>query len=392
LPCFFIGGGAGAAGAPPEPMRTILESLASREPRFIEGTARELEDLFGTRVPELPEVELAPEETDALFVDLHPGLSQALRDLIESIYRVLAEKGGDRDPSLDRRRAESPFRRFEEILEAVLTTIIERERRLGLLNLFWLAHSKHAAGLIQEVFSRPGVNISIKYQMHPLLQGAYRNTFARVWTRLKSQGGATLRRNLGVDFNPSLMDCIIDDQLPLTETSLARLNFATVLVENNKRFRLSFREFIEISTACRDRLREGLQRKESRLLEVVRRALPSIRPDQYDDERGATRILFNSRVVTYLLGDLGGLGSRLSGNPILKAELTVRRGWSELLMDYLDLLQAVKRSEAVAHRDRATGALRRGTLVPFPSRQRDPEAGPEDYGALRRPPRLHADI
>jgi class 3 adenylate cyclase len=334
-------------GRPPESMRTILEALASREPRFIEGSARELEELFGSRVPELPEVQLAPDESDALFVDLHPGLAQALRDLIEAIYRILAEKEGDRDASLVRRRMDNPFRRFEEILEAILTTIIERERRLGLLNLFWVAHSKHAAGLVQEVFSRSGVNISIKYQIHPLLQGAYRNAFDRVWTRFKSRGGITLRRNLGTDFNPSLIDCIIDDQLPLTETSLARLNFATVLVENNKRFRISFREFIEISTACRDRLREGLQRKESRLLEVVRRALPTLRPDLYDDERGATRILFNSRVVACLLGDLGGLGSRLLGNPILKAGLTARRGWSELLMDYLDLLQAVKRSEVV---------------------------------------------
>lgn len=325
----------------------ILETLANCEPRFIQGTARELEELFGSRGLELPEAQLAPEETDALLVDLHPGLSQGLRDLIESIYRILSERGGEKDPSLDRRRAESPFRRFEEILEAVLTTIIERERRLGLLNLFWLAHSKHAAGLIQEVFSRPGFKITIKYQMHPLLQGAYRNAFARVWTRFKSQGGATLRRNLGGNFNPSLIDCIIDDQLPLTETSLARLNFTTVLVENNKRFRISFREFIEIYTACRERLREGVQRKESRLLEIVRHALPSIRPDLYEDEHGATRILFNSRVVTYLLGDVGGLGSRLLANPILKTALTARRGWGDLLMDYLDLLQAVKRSEVV---------------------------------------------
>lgn len=328
-------------------MRTILENLASHEPRFIEGTARELEELFGSRVPELPEGQLAREEADALLVDLYPGLSQALRDLVESIYRALVEKEGGKDFALERGRAETPFRRFEEVLEAVLATIIQRERRLGLLNLFWLAHSKHAAALIQEVFARPGVKINIKYQMHPLLQGAYRNTLARVWTQFKSQGGSRLRRNLGADFNSSLIDCIIDDQLPLTETSLGRVNFATVLVENNKRFRIAFREFAEIYTACRERLREGLQRKEPRLLDVVRRALPSIRPDSYDEERGATRILFNSRVVTYLLGDLGGLGSRLLANPILKAEVTTRRGWSDLLLDYLDLLQAVKRSEVV---------------------------------------------
>jgi class 3 adenylate cyclase len=329
-------------------MRTILESLAGREPRFIEGTARELEELFGSRVPDLPEGQLAPEETDTLLVDLHPGLSQGLRDLIEFIYRTLAEReGAGADASLDRGGPHTPFRRFEEALEAVLATIIEQERRLGLLNLFWLAHSKHASALIQEIFSRPGIKISIKYQMHPLLQGAYRNAYSRVWARFTSQSRARLRRNLGAAFNPSLIDCMIDDQLPLTETSLSKVNFAAVLVENNKRFRISFREFKEIYGACRDRLREGIQRKETRLLEIIRRALPSIRPELYDDERGATRILFNGRVLTYLLGDLGGLGARILNSPILKAEVTARRGWSELLADYWDLLQAVKRSEVV---------------------------------------------
>jgi len=240
----------------------------------------------------------------------------------------------------------TPYSRFEEALNATITNILERERRLGLLNLFWLAHSKDAAGVIQEFFSQPGIKIHIKYQMHPLLQGSYRNTRNKAWTWFKSQKGDTLRYNLGSQFNPRLIECLIDDQLPLTEASMAHLNLSQVLVESNKRFRVSFREYKEIYAACRERLREGLQRKEVRLLELLRRAFPSIRPEQYDDEKAATKILFNTRVATYLLGDLGNLGVKLLGNPVLKAEVGSGRGWSELLADYLDLLQAVKRSEA----------------------------------------------
>ncbi|MEK6717865.1 MAG: adenylate/guanylate cyclase domain-containing protein [candidate division NC10 bacterium] len=330
-------------------MRTFFESRADLAPRFIEGTIQEMEELFGSPLPELPEGQLVPGQGDGLLVELHPALRNAFRELVDAAYRALAaprtKDAGLAGPG-SWGGAGSPASRFEEILDAILTNILERERRLGLLNLFWLAHSKDAAEVIQEFFSQPRIKIDIKYQMHHLLQGTYRNARSRLWARVRSQKGDKLRYNLGSSFNHRLIECIVDDQLPLTEVSLARLNFAQVLVEQNKRFRLSFREFKEIHAACRERLRDGLQRKDARLLELLRRNFPSIRPELYDDEKAATRILFNNRVLMYLLADFGGLGMKLLGNAILKAEATARKGWSELFMDYLDLLQAVKRSEA----------------------------------------------
>ncbi len=332
-------------------MRTFFESRTDLSPRYIEGTGPELEELFGSPVPELPEGQLVPEQGEALLGDLHPGLRTAFREMVEHAYRSLVAKrgkdAGTETPFAWSGGPETPYSRFEEALNAILTNILERERRLGLLNLFWLAHSRDAAEVIQEFFSQPGIKIDIKYQMHPLLQGSYRNTRNRAWTWFKGQKGDKLRYNLGSRFNPRLIECIIDDQLPLTEVSMARLNLAQVLVEPNKRFRLTFREFKEIYVACRERLREGLQRKEAKLLELLRRSFPSIRPELYDDEKAATKILFNTRVVTYLLGDLSGLGTKLLGNSILKAEIGPGRTWGELLADYTDVLQAVKRSEAV---------------------------------------------
>jgi class 3 adenylate cyclase len=346
-------------------MRTFFENRTDLEPRFIEGTVRELEELFGGRLPELPEGQLTPGQADPLLVDLHPGLRKGLRDLIEFIYRTLAAREvRDKDVAaavhFDRGGGGTPSAQFEEALVSVLTTILGRERRLGLLNLFWLAHSKDAAELIQEFFSQPGIKINLKYQMHPLLQGAYRSARSKAWMWGKSQKGDKLRYALGSGFNSALIDCITDDQLPLTETSLARLNLAQVLVETNKRFRLTFREFKEIYSACRERLREGLQRREPRLLELLRRHFPSIRPELYDDEKAATKILFNTRVLTYLLSDLAGLGARLLSHPILKAEVAAGRSWDELLADYQDVLQAVKRSEVVDLMRQGIAIVRQG--------------------------------
>ena len=65
------------------------------------------------------------------------------------------------------------------------------------MNLFWLAHSKSVAELLQEFFTQSGVKPDIKYQMHPFLQGAHRNAFERVWTRYKHRQGNVLAPELG---------------------------------------------------------------------------------------------------------------------------------------------------------------------------------------------------
>jgi len=362
-------------------MRRFFEKRTDLSPRYVEGTPWELEELFGTPLPELPEGHFNAEQGEAILVDLHPSVRSAFRELVESAYRTLTARrgkdtGGDASFWSSAGSGASPTH-FEDAFCALLISILERERRLGLFNLFWLAHSKDAADVIQEFFSQPGVKIDIKYQMYPLLQGSYRNTRNTVWATFKSQRRDKLRDNLGSRFNPRLMDCIIDDQLPLTEVSVARLNPAQVLVDQNRRFRLTFRAFKEIYGASRERLRDGLQRKELRLLDLLRRTLPSIRLELYDDEKSASKILFNTRVVTFLLGDVGEFGTRLLGNPVLKGEVGPGRRWSELVADYLDFLQAVKRSEVV-------DLIRQSIIIAGPSHSEGQSRQLFDEGRLYR--------
>ncbi|HTU02162.1 MAG TPA: hypothetical protein VMG58_10110, partial [Candidatus Sulfotelmatobacter sp.] len=193
-------------------MRRLIDAPPDGEPRFLEGTAHELEELFGGRLPELPGRE-RPRDI-GLVVDLAPALRKDLRDLLGAIIRSLDNRpgGADGPPA----GSGHVYARFEETLEELLITVLQRERRLGLLNLFWLAHSKDAAGLIQEVFSQPGI-APLKYRMHPLLRGAYRNAQGRAGARVRALPGQLIDRNLGREFNSSLIDAILDDQLPLTE-------------------------------------------------------------------------------------------------------------------------------------------------------------------------------
>ena len=328
-------------------MRRIFGPRSHLEPRFIASTLGEIEELFGSRVPDLPEGPLGPAAGETFLVDLYGPIRKSLRELVEHIYRGLSWSGGGEQAAFAAGKDAAAFDQFEQVLETVLDTIVEQERRLGLMNLFWLAHSKAVAEVLQEFFSQHGVKVDIKYQMHPFLSGVHRNALDRVWARFKHRKGNTLRQNLGADFSTALIDCIIDDQLPLTETSLTRLNFQQILVDNNKRFRLNFSEFREIHGAFRDRLREVLRRKDPRAMDLFRRWLPDLRPETYEDERSTVRLLFNVHVVTYLLAEFAGAWAGGFRSPVTRMEQAGDRKWGELVLDYIDVLQAVKRSEAV---------------------------------------------
>jgi class 3 adenylate cyclase len=312
-------------------MRRLLERRTHWEPRFLEGTVRELEELFGGRLPELPGRGLD------FLVDLHPGLRKSLRDLLEAVLPGLTARAAEGlPPGADETRG-----RFEEALEGLLVAVIERERRLGFFNLFWLAHSRDVVELLGDVLGRPGLPPGLKYRIHPLLQGPYRAALTRVLSRLRARPDHFLQRALGAEFNTSLIDTIIDDQLPLVEPAIEKLSVSQVLAEGNRRFRLSLAEFREVMAVARERLREARERREPRLMDVLRRTLPGLRVEQLEDERLLSRVLFSSRVLTVLLPGSGGperAPSRRGGKS---------RSWAETVADYLDFTQAVKRTEVV---------------------------------------------
>jgi hypothetical protein len=136
-------------------MRTFFESRTDLSSRYIEGTVAEIEELFGSPVPELPEGHHTTDEGETLVVDLYPGLRNAFRAMLEHSYRTLAEKRGKDDATEGAFAWDggpgTPYSRFEEMLHGILANLLERERRLGLLNLFWLAHARDAAEVVSNV-------------------------------------------------------------------------------------------------------------------------------------------------------------------------------------------------------------------------------------------------
>lgn len=324
--------------------------------RFIEGSTQEFQELFGFPLPTFPESPKSAGDEPAFLVQLHPGLQSAFLNFLNATARSVMETTGK-----TREFQQAEWAYFQLLLQ-ITTNAVENERRSGLLNLFWVAHSKEIAATVGEYFDRGVIPVHIKYQIHPLLRGFYRLVHRSMWQDFSSKAPQTLEYNLGVSFNHRLIESLFEDQLPLTQMDLPREHLEGVLVPENRRFRLSREEYSQIRTILRDRIRHGLDRQEPPLLDLLKVHLPSLDPSVYRDEATQTKMVFHPTIATYLFMDYDHTLGRLAGSATLKAGRDRRGGWHYLLHDYLDLIQAIRRFE-VTHRLRSDIALMPPGLV-----------------------------
>ncbi|MFQ5656295.1 MAG: hypothetical protein ACE5G5_02000, partial [Candidatus Methylomirabilales bacterium] len=250
----------------------------AQPPRIIEGGPEEMQDLFGFPLPALPEGPGPTGDQQVFLVQLHPRLQQAFLTFLDGTARSLTEGVGER-----REFKEAEWSYFQLLLK-INTNIIENERRSGLLNLFWLAHSKEIAATIEEYFGREGIPANVKYKMHPLVRGFYRLLQRLTWAHFAKTAPQTLEYNLGIPFNMRLIDCLFEDQLPLTEVDFVPARLEHVLVPENRRFRINREEYKELRAVLRDRIRQGVARQERTLTDLIKTHFPRLDASAYDQE------------------------------------------------------------------------------------------------------------
>lgn len=318
--------------------------------RFIEGRVEEVEELFGSRLPILPEGEARPGRKGVFLVELHIKLKTLAKEFTHYLYNSLTERKSAETVHIGDTLAPShPYAKYLILLTDILSNTIENERRIGLLNLFWLGHSKEVSQVINEYYGQKEIKTYVKYQMHPLFRDLYRNAMDRALRRFETSQPEKLRYNLGKDFNFRLIESIIDDQLPLTELGTSTINLSNILIEQNRRFRISFREFKEIFSICHERLRKGIMEKDGSLLGRLKKHLPTIfhEHEKYWDEKAMVKAIFNTHVLNYLLLDYEEVGPKIFASPVLKGSWEKGKTWGEFLDGYMDLVQALKRTEVI---------------------------------------------
>ncbi|PYQ13969.1 MAG: hypothetical protein DMF80_13960 [Acidobacteria bacterium] len=320
-------------------------SLYLKDPatsRFVAGGLPEAELLLGSPLPPLPPPDR--EGGRSIFaVRFHPQLRTLLLRFLQGLLLQIEGTAppGVKD-TLPRDQAE-----YGEALDRLLQSVRAADRRLGLLNLCWLAITRDVAESLRELEAKSPSVKKAKYSLHPLMSSFYKraNQSARRVVDRNSPGrGAFLA---GARENTALVDALLDDGFAFTELSISDVDFNLFLAAN-KRYRLSADVFFEMySILVREterRLREG----DRGLLARMARHLPDLPKEQWQTPAGAVKIMMNSHVLPYLLGDAWTTGSKLMASARIKAE-TERRKPAEIVDAFLDLVSGVKRFEILAH-------------------------------------------
>ncbi|HUL76093.1 MAG TPA: adenylate/guanylate cyclase domain-containing protein [Vicinamibacteria bacterium] len=315
----------------------MSNSLFLKDPqtaRYLAGGLAEAEELFGAPLPDLP----APERDDgrdAYLVHVHSRLRMLQQRFLETqLGQIGALTLSPGDPARD-------YAEYEQALVRVVRSVRQVDRRQGLLNVFWLAHSRNAAEHLRGLEMRSQSLRKSKQSLFPLLQSFYRR-IDQDCRRPRDGEGA-----IAWGENSSLVLSVIDDGFAFTETSADEIDLTPFLAAN-KRYRIPAEAFFEIQQIlvreAERRLREG----DRGLLARVARHLPLLPREHYLKPGSLLRIVLSGPVQTYLLGDPWATGSRLLASPPVKAEAERRRG-PEILDAFLDLSVSLRRFEIVSH-------------------------------------------
>ena len=315
--------------------------------RFVCGGLAEAEALFGGRLPvlPLPEVEAGRE---VFYVTFPPQFRTLLARYLQSLLR---EIGADIPGAVRADAAAREQPEFQAAIDRMLRSVRSTDRRHGLVNLFWLAHTRDVAECLAEIERKVPAVRKIKYSLHPLLSSFYRRLDQSVRRSLEQAEPGRLEFMTGIRENTSLVDALLDDGFAFTEPSIADFDFNHFLAAN-KRYRLPADVFFEIySVLFRDtekRLRDG----DRGLLARVGRHMPLLPKEQLQTQPGVVKVMMNTQVLGYLLGDLWGTSAKLLASDKIRAEAEKRRT-AEIMEAFGDVLAGVKRFEIIAHlRDR----------------------------------------
>ena len=312
---------------------------------FLLGTPDESAGLFGTPAPKIPPGDFDAAGTERIAVEISVRLREAFARWLGGAARGLlkghAIMPGPGSPEEDAERA------YLDVLQETLRKVAAADRRQGLANLFWLAHSREVSEQLYKHFSGPVAVSQVRYQVHPLLCGIMRRADegSRSAAGRPQQAIHDFRR--GETWNDSIVRAVIDDQLALTETDPRTFDPSLVLVPGNSRFRIGAAAFAEILEILRTRLIRAVADGDRGVIDLLQRVGGVPLPAAADAVAAWNRFIFADPVREHLLHDLEGAGGLLLRSRTLRREITTERSWGELFEDFAEVTRCVRRAETV---------------------------------------------
>jgi class 3 adenylate cyclase len=323
----------------------LLAGPLRRGGTFLVGTPGELALLFGRPEPLLPPGDPDGSGGARIAVECGARLREGCARWLGFAARSLeaGPRGGLAAAGSSDGDAE---RAYHDLVAETLRAVAQADRRQGLVNLFWVAHSREVAEELERFCGARGRDPRLRYRLYPLLAGLLRRADAA------SRAAAGRPQKSIQDFRrgeetEALVRSVIEDQLTLTEPDPRAFDPARALAPGNGRFAISAAAFVEIRDALREAAARGVARGDRALLEAVREHCPVALPAAADAPAAWDRFVFAEPLREALLADLDGAPARLRESRALRAELAPGRGFAELLAAFADVTRCLRRAEAL---------------------------------------------
>ncbi len=329
-------------------LASLLAGQVADGGAYLLGTPAELTALFGSPAPRLPAGDCDEAGVERIAVEIGPHLREAFARWLSPALASLSL-----GPSAGMPTAGSPAeiaeRDYLELLEATLREVYAVDRRQGLVNVFWLAHSREIVDELDRQTSAPGGAPALRYRVHPLLEGLLKRGIdaSRAATGGRAQQRLLLEFRRGAAESDALVRSIVEDQLTLTEKDPRDFDAARVLVPENSRFRISAAAFEEILRILRERLAQAAARNERWARTALAASCPGGGPVPSDPRRDWERAVFADGVREALLRDLDGAGEQLLRSRALRREVPREGSLCELLEGFAEVTRCLRRAEAV---------------------------------------------
>jgi class 3 adenylate cyclase len=317
----------------------VIDPEASR---FVGGGLPEVETLLGSPLPVLPPAQLE-DGREVLRVRFHPGLRTVLsRFLLALLRQFEAERTGALAPEYHKEQSG-----YESMLLRILGSTRAADRRMGLLNLHWLAHARDVAGCIADLEKTAPFVSELKVLLPSYLGPVYRRleAMARRTADARDPELAALRGGGGED--ETLVAALTEDGYAFTESSIEGLDLAD-FIASKKRLGYSAELFSEISQVLVRETESRLHSGDAGLLARISRHMPLLNREQLEHPEGLLKVALNAHVMTYLFADAWSTGPSLLASATIRKAVKQHRP-SEVVSGFLEIAEGLKRFEILCH-------------------------------------------
>ena len=324
---------------------SLLAGRKRQECTFLLGTPDESAMLFGSPSPQIPSGVVDASGAERIAVETGVQLKDAFARWLAGAARILPQ--GHAVMPAEGSPEEDAERTYLELLRETLRTVAAADRRQGLANLFWLAHSREVAEIMDKQFAGPNAVSQVRYQVHPLLCGIMRRADEGSRSPVGRLQRAIHDFRRGETWNDAIVHTVIEDQLALTETDPRTFDPSRVLVPGNSRFRIDAAAFAEILEILRTRLVRAVTDGDRGILGLLQRVGGLPLPAPADPAESWNKFVFADPVRQYLLHDLDGVVGQLLRSRTLRREISADHSWSDLFEDFAEVTRCVRRVETI---------------------------------------------